>query len=112
MDSRPPSIESRSDESPPPRVSPSLTRPRYDSGMIAPIFLVSTLLAQAPPAQTAPIPPPVLIAKPKPPGEDWVPLFNGKNLNGWINVGQEKWEVDEGTIHGIAVTQQYGYLQT
>jgi hypothetical protein len=38
--------------------------------------------------------------KPKLPGEDWVSLFNGKDLSGWVKVGKEKWEVENGTIHG------------
>jgi hypothetical protein len=46
------------------------------------------------------------------PGEDWVPLFSGKDLTGWTNVGKEKWEVRDGIIHGVAVTKEYGYLQT
>ncbi len=50
--------------------------------------------------------------KMKLPGEDWVPLFNGKDLSGWVEVGKEKWVVEDGTIHGIAVTKEYGYLQT
>jgi hypothetical protein len=50
--------------------------------------------------------------KVRPPGEDWVALLNGKDLSGWVNVGQEKWEVEEGTLHGLAVTSGYGYLQT
>lgn len=62
------------------------------------ICLLAILLAQSP--------------KPKPPGEDWVPLFNGKDLTGWVKVGQERWDVEDGTIHGIAVTKNYGYLQT
>lgn len=48
----------------------------------------------------------------KAPGEDWVPLFNGKDLNGWVEVGKEKWAVENGTIHGIATTKDYGYLKT
>jgi hypothetical protein len=48
----------------------------------------------------------------RPPGEDWVQLFNGKDLTGWVNVGKEKWEIEDGTLHGIAVTREYGYLQT
>ncbi len=60
------------------------------------LVLVSALLAQSG----------------KLPGEDWVPLFNGQNLDGWVEVGKEKWEVEDGTIHGIAVTDAYGYLQT
>jgi hypothetical protein len=47
-----------------------------------------------------------------PPGEDWIVLFNGKDLTGWTNIGQEKWTVEDGTLHGIATTQAYGYLQT
>jgi len=46
------------------------------------------------------------------PGEDWVRLFNGTDLSGWVNIGQEKWEVENGTLHGLAITKQYGYLQT
>ena len=57
-----------------------------------------TLAAQAP--------------KPKLPGEDWVALFNGKDLSGWTKIGDEKWEVENGTIHGLAVTKGYGYLRT
>jgi hypothetical protein len=44
--------------------------------------------------------------------QDWVSLFNGKDLKGWVEIGHEKWEVADGTIHGIAVTKEYGYLQT
>lgn len=46
------------------------------------------------------------------PGEDWVSLFNGKDLSGWVEVGKEKWIVDNGTIHGQATSKEYGYLQT
>jgi hypothetical protein len=46
------------------------------------------------------------------PGEDWVSIFNGKDLAGWVQVGHEKWEVEDSTIHGIAVTKEYGYLRT
>src|SRR3954447_19520267 len=45
-------------------------------------------------------------------GEDWVALFNGKDLTGWTNVGKEKWTVEEGVIHGVAVSKDYGYLRT
>jgi hypothetical protein len=55
---------------------------------------------------------PVFAQKPKLPGEDWITLFNGKNLNGWVNIGQEKWTVEDGTLHGVAVSKDYGYLQT
>ncbi len=50
--------------------------------------------------------------KAKLPGEDWVPLFNGKDLSGWVEVGKEKWSVQNGEIHGQAITKEYGYLQT
>jgi hypothetical protein len=46
------------------------------------------------------------------PGEDWVQLFNGKDLTGWTNVGEERWEVVDGVLHGEAVTKGYGYLAT
>ena len=49
---------------------------------------------------------------PKPPGEDWVSLFNGKDLSGWIEIGKEKWSVEGNTIHGRGITQEYGYLRT
>jgi hypothetical protein len=50
--------------------------------------------------------------RPKLPGEDWVQLFNGKDLTGWTNIGKEKWLVEDGTIHGMAVSKEYGYLRT
>ena len=46
------------------------------------------------------------------PGEDWVPLFNGKDLSGWVEIGNEKWLVEDGAIHGLAITKAYGYLET
>lgn len=46
------------------------------------------------------------------PNEQWVQLFNGKDLSGWNEVGKEKWSVENGQIHGRAVTKEYGYLQT
>jgi hypothetical protein len=46
------------------------------------------------------------------PGEDWVQLFNGKDLTGWVEVGKEKWEVQDGGLSGRAVTKDYGYLKT
>ena len=39
-----------------------------------------------------------------PPGEDWVSLFNGRDLAGWVEVGKEKWTVEDGVIHGQALT--------
>lgn len=46
------------------------------------------------------------------PNEQWNPIFNGKDLSGWNEVGKEKWSVENGLIHGKAVTKDYGYLQT
>ena len=39
-------------------------------------------------------------------------LFNGKDLTGWVKVGNETWNVEDGTIHGLARTKDYGYLKT
>ncbi|MFL6446989.1 MAG: DUF1080 domain-containing protein [Bryobacteraceae bacterium] len=50
--------------------------------------------------------------KKKLPGEDWVSLFNGTDLNGWVKIGQESWTVEDGVIHGRGLTKDYGYLQT
>lgn len=50
--------------------------------------------------------------RPPLPGEDWVSLFNGKDLTGWVPVGNEKWTVEDGVIHGVALTDGYGYLKT
>ena len=44
--------------------------------------------------------------KPKLPGEDWMRLFNGKDLNGWTKIGNEEWSVQDGIIHGKAVTRE------
>ena len=53
-----------------------------------------------------------LAQKPVPPGEDWVSLFNGKDLSGWTEIGKEKWSVEGNTIHGQGITKDYGYLRT
>jgi hypothetical protein len=50
--------------------------------------------------------------RPKLPGEDWVSLFNGQDLNGWVKIGQESWTVEDSIIHGKGLTKDYGYLQT
>ncbi|CAN5720191.1 DUF1080 domain-containing protein [soil metagenome] len=50
--------------------------------------------------------------RPLHPGEQWVQLFNGKDLTGWVEVGKEKWTVEDGTIHGQGVSDAYGYLRT
>jgi len=42
----------------------------------------------------------------------WVPLFNGKDLSGWKNNGDEKWVVENGTILCESVANKYGYLTT
>ncbi len=42
----------------------------------------------------------------------WVALFNGKDLSGWKNHGDEKWVVEGGEIKGEALTKAYGYLST
>jgi hypothetical protein len=68
----------------------------------APVLLLP-LIALLLPAQSA---------KPKLPGEDWVSLFNGKDLTGWVKIGNESWTVEDGVIHGKGVTKDYGYLQT
>ena len=43
---------------------------------------------------------------------DWVALFNGKDLTGWVEVGHEKWQVEDGAIHGQEISKEYGYLRT
>jgi hypothetical protein len=51
-------------------------------------------------------------SKPQPPETGWVSLFNGKDLTNWVKVGNEKWEVEDGVIHGQGLTKEYGYLRT
>ena len=46
------------------------------------------------------------------PGQGWVALFNGKDLSGWKNNGQEKWIVQQGTILCESTANKYGYLTT
>jgi Domain of Unknown Function (DUF1080) len=59
---------------------------------------------------------PVLTAqearKPAPPPHGWERAFNGKDLTGWVKVGEEQWVVEDGAIHGTGVTKAYGYLRT
>ena len=50
--------------------------------------------------------------RPRAPQTGWVSLFNGKDLTGWVTVGNEKWTVEDGVIHGQGVTKEYGYLRT
>jgi Domain of Unknown Function (DUF1080) len=69
-------------------------------GLVLTLLLSIGLMAQTPKNR-----PPL-------PNEQWVSLFDGKTLDGWDQVGKEKWEVKDGEIHGQAVTKEYGYLQT
>jgi len=48
----------------------------------------------------------------EPAGSGWVPLFDGNDLTGWKNNGQEKWVVDDGSILGESTVGHYGYLTT
>lgn len=48
----------------------------------------------------------------KPPGEDWVQLFNGKDVSNWNSVGGQQWTVEDGVLIGKAVDKNYGYLET
>ena len=42
-----------------------------------------------------------------------VALFNGKNLDGWVNYGSEKWYVEDGLlICESGPKAEYGYLGT
>src|ERR1700756_5563715 len=47
-----------------------------------------------------------------PPQSESVSLFNGKDLTGWKNNGDEKWVVEHGTILCESVANKYGYLTT
>lgn len=42
----------------------------------------------------------------------WTSLFNGKDLSGWKDNGQEKWMVEGGTIFCESTANKYGYLTT
>ena len=44
--------------------------------------------------------------------QGWTPLFNGKDLSGWVKNGAEKWVVDDGAILGESTAGKYGYLTT
>jgi hypothetical protein len=45
--------------------------------------------------------------------DEWISLFNGKNLDGWINHGSEKWYVNDGEIICESGPKaEYGYLST
>jgi len=42
----------------------------------------------------------------------WTPLFNGTDLAGWKNNGEEKWVAEQGTILCESTANKYGYLTT
>lgn len=46
------------------------------------------------------------------PSLGWQSTFNGTDLSGWVKVGDEKWVVEDGAIHGQGITDKYGYLRT
>ena len=48
----------------------------------------------------------------KQPSEKWEWLFDGTDLSKWVKVGNEKWEIEDGAIHGQGLTEKYGYLRT
>src|SRR5256714_8914909 len=53
-----------------------------------------------------------LVARPLPPGNVWVSLFNSKDLTGWKNNGAEKWVVEQSAILCESAANKYGYLTT
>ena len=53
---------------------------------LAALACVTAATAQTPPKR-APFP-----------GEQWVQLFNGKDLTNWVEVGKEKWTVEDGFV--------------
>jgi len=45
--------------------------------------------------------------------DEWISLFNGEDLDGWINHGTEKWYVQDGEIIcESGPNAEYGYLST
>ena len=54
----------------------------------------------------------VAVVAKAPAKSDWVSLFNGKDLSGWKNNGEEKWVVEQGTILCESAANKYGYLTT
>ena len=67
---------------------------RIASILAAAVFLAGAIVAQVPPKSA------------------WVPLFNGKDLTGWKNNGEEKWVAEQGTILCESAANKYGYLTT
>ena len=55
---------------------------------------------------------PAKAAKVAAPSTGWVSAFNGTDLGGWVKVGAEKWEIEDGVIHAQGVSKEYGYLRT
>lgn len=77
--------------------------------MMPTLVMLAVLAASAAFAQ----PPQGVWALPAQLGEaEWMPLFNGKDLTGWVRAGSEDWKVENGAIHGIGTTKQDGYLRT
>jgi hypothetical protein len=72
---------------------------------LAAALVMAAIVPQLATAQAKP-------TKPLQPNEQWVQLFNGKDLTNWVEVGKEKWTIEDGAIHGVGVTNAYGYLRT
>ncbi len=45
-----------------------------------------------------------------PRGEGWAPLFNGKNLDGWKQIGSESWKAEDGVLYTVG--GEGGWLST
>ena len=43
---------------------------------------------------------------------EWISLFNGNDLTGWKQNGEERWVVEHGTIVCESTANRYGYLTT
>jgi Domain of Unknown Function (DUF1080) len=54
----------------------------------------------------------VAVVAKMPTQSEWISLFNGKDLTGWKNNGEEKWIVEQGTILCESAANKYGYLTT
>jgi hypothetical protein len=46
--------------------------------------------------------------------ENWRPLWDGKTLNGWHQIGQGTWKIEDDAIHGVHLKnhRDYGHLAT
>ena len=62
--------------------------------LVAAVFVVTAVVAKTPPQS------------------EWTSLFNGKDLTGWKNNGEEKWIAEQGTILCESAANKYGYLTT